>query len=225
MRLNTSTYTPLPLFLLLLLQAITLTTSYKKQPFPISDTADAYHSESPYADSHTHPSFLGRLNDPNPSGPTRNNPGGQRSISDPFPTPPIWVKSTESLNLNANDSDSGRQWSRIAGESVTLQVVRFEEEGVLPRQECPAMVGPGADGAYHCIDAAHGYCDRRSGTCWCFNGHAGMNCSECDPFHHFDPSDFDKEHPSCLPNVLCPNDCSGAGKCNYTTVRRPSVDC
>lgn len=210
--------------LLLPFFSLPLSAAYIKQPFPHSDLFDAIHSGSPYIISNSHPAFLGRLHAPLPPGPPLNNPGGQRSFSSPNPSPPPWVKHPpQDATSYSNSSEvsggiSSVQWSRVAGESLTLQVLRFENEGVLPRQECPGMVGPGSDGAYYCSEREKGYCDRRSGTCWCYAGYAGEDCSECDPFHHQDPSRPISASLRCIPNRLCPNDCSAAGACNYTTV-------
>jgi hypothetical protein len=55
-----------------------------------------------------------------------------------------------------------------------------------------------------------GYCDRRSGTCFCNVGYQGIDCSECQSSHY-------KLGSLCYPKKLCPDDCNGAGSCNYTT--------
>ncbi|RYH20594.1 hypothetical protein EON65_23015 [archaeon] len=81
-------------------------------------------------------------------------------------------------------------------------------EGVSPRQSCPGMVGPFSDGAYYCSAREFGYCDRRSGTCFCNTGYKGIDCTECQDSHF-------KIGFHCFPKKLCPNDCSGAGTCNY----------
>ena len=81
-------------------------------------------------------------------------------------------------------------------------------EGVSPRQACPNMVGPFSDGNYYCSAREFGYCDRRSGTCFCNVGYQGIDCSECQDSHF-------KIGAHCYPKKLCPSDCSGAGTCNY----------
>ena len=48
------------------------------------------------------------------------------------------------------------------------QPLRFT--GVNGRQNCPGMIGP-LDGMYYCTDKAFGYCDRRSGACFCGGGY------------------------------------------------------
>ena len=81
-------------------------------------------------------------------------------------------------------------------------------EGVSPRQQCPGMVGPFSDGSYYCSAREFGYCDRRSGTCFCNTGYQGIDCTECQSSHF-------KIGNLCYPKKLCPNDCNGAGTCNY----------
>ncbi|KAL9178492.1 hypothetical protein ACHAXT_001830 [Thalassiosira profunda] len=75
---------------------------------------------------------------------------------------------------------------------------------------CPKMVGPFEDGQHHCGSPAHGYCDRRSGVCFCNEGYSGESCEECAPTH-FEVGGL------CYPKRLCPGDCSNAGECNYLT--------
>lgn len=83
-------------------------------------------------------------------------------------------------------------------------------EGVHPRQNCTNMVGP-INSQYYCRGPEFGYCDRRSGTCWCETGYAGEGCDQCANAYY--PS----TDGLCLPRVYCPNDCSANGVCNYTT--------
>ena len=82
-------------------------------------------------------------------------------------------------------------------------------DGVRPRQVCPAMVGPLGGGNYYCRGKEYGYCDRRSGTCFCEMGYQGIDCGECTPTHFAMGS-------LCYPKKLCAGDCSGHGTCNYT---------
>ncbi|CAM9876359.1 unnamed protein product, partial [Sphacelaria rigidula] len=82
-------------------------------------------------------------------------------------------------------------------------------EGVHPRQICPGMVGPVEDGQYYCLSKEHGYCDRRSGTCFCSVGYQGIACQECSSTHY-------AQGGLCYPKLLCPNDCSGAGTCHFS---------
>lgn len=91
---------------------------------------------------------------------------------------------------------------------TTEQELLFE--GSSPRQSCPGMVGPFSDGNYYCTAREYGYCDRRSGTCFCNVGYKGIDCSDCHDSHFLIGS-------SCFPKKLCPNDCSGAGSCNFET--------
>lgn len=83
-------------------------------------------------------------------------------------------------------------------------------ENLIPIQVCPGMVGPFSDGSYYCTAKEYGYCDRRSGTCFCNMGYQGIQCSECTPSYFLVGS-------LCYPKKLCPDDCSGAGTCNYFT--------
>ena len=72
------------------------------------------------------------------------------------------------------------------------------------------MTTPDAAGHYYCAHTLAGYCDRRSGTCFCYNGYQGTGCGECRPTHF-------RQEPLCLPKKLCPQDCSGSGVCDYST--------
>jgi len=83
-------------------------------------------------------------------------------------------------------------------------------EGVSPRQVCPGMVGPFTDGNYYCTAREFGYCDRRSGACFCNIGYEGIDCTSCSPSYF-------KVGTLCYPKKLCPNDCSFAGQCDYWT--------
>jgi len=57
----------------------------------------------------------------------------------------------------------------------------------------------------------YGYCDRRSGTCFCNKGYTGNSCEDCVPSFH-------RIGTLCYPKKRCPNDCSsGAGDCDYFT--------
>lgn len=110
----------------------------------------------------------------------------------------------------------------IYGDPTNLQRERINEgsfespeqellyEGVSPRQACPNMVGPFSDGNYYCTAREFGYCDRRSGTCFCNVGYRGIDCTECSDSHY-------KINSVCFPRKLCPDDCSGAGSCDYAT--------
>ena len=106
---------------------------------------------------------------------------------------------------------------------------------------CPNMVGPFYDendgndvdddfttsnGYYYCTSNRNGYCDRRSGTCFCNEGYIGDGCESCDTLTHIDVGGM-----MCHPKRLCPNDCSNSnynnnnmneeerrgGVCNYIT--------
>lgn len=81
-------------------------------------------------------------------------------------------------------------------------------EGPSARQSCPQMVGPFADGNYYCTAKEYGYCDRRSGTCFCHVGYEGVDCSNCQSTHY-------RVGYLCYPKILCPDDCNAAGVCNY----------
>lgn len=79
---------------------------------------------------------------------------------------------------------------------------------------CPNMVGPVADAEgldkYYCTGIEYGYCDVRSGACFCNEGYQGHACNKCAPTHVM-------VGMLCQPRKLCPNDCSTAGECNYLT--------
>lgn len=83
-------------------------------------------------------------------------------------------------------------------------------EQAVKTQTCPGMVGPFTDGNYFCTAKEYGYCDRRSGVCFCNIGYQGIDCSECTPSYF-------KVDYLCYPKKLCPNDCNGAGVCDYWT--------
>ena len=85
-------------------------------------------------------------------------------------------------------------------------------------QICPAMVGPVGDNKYYCNGKEYGYCDRRSGTCFCNMGYMGIDCSICTNTH-FELGGL------CYPKKICPNDCSGGGcVMQCTLVLRASLD-
>ena len=77
------------------------------------------------------------------------------------------------------------------------------------RQNCPEMVGP-INNKYYCGREEYGLCDRRSGTCFCNNGYSGLDCHACTPAFFWNGT-------FCLAKKRCPNDCSGAGVCNFFT--------
>ena len=81
-------------------------------------------------------------------------------------------------------------------------------EGVSPRQACPGMVGPFSDGNFYCTAKEFGYCDKRSGACFCNTGYVGIDCSDCHGSHY-------KVGTLCVPKSLCPDDCNGAGACDF----------
>ena len=110
----------------------------------------------------------------------------------------------------------------IYGDPSNLQRERINEgafetpteamfyEGVFPRQVCPGMVGPFTDGNYYCTAREYGYCDRRSGACFCNMGYEGIDCSSCTPSYF-------KVGNICYPKKLCPDDCDFSGTCDYWT--------
>lgn len=103
---------------------------------------------------------------------------------------------------------STMQRERINEGAVETATHELLYEGVSPRQACPGMVGPFSDGNFYCTAREFGYCDRRSGACFCNVGYQGVDCSDCKPTHF-------KHEGSCFPKKLCPNDCSGAGDCDF----------
>ena len=81
-------------------------------------------------------------------------------------------------------------------------------EGSSPRQSCPGMVGPFSDGNYYCTAREYGYCDKRSGICFCNMGYGGIDCAECIGSHF-------RLGSLCYPKKLCVDNCNGAGECNF----------
>ena len=62
---------------------------------------------------------------------------------------------------------------------------------------------------YFCTSPDHGYCDRRSGTCFCNDGYQGLSCETCNLATHVEVGNL------CHPRKECLNDCSGSyGYCN-----------
>ena len=53
-----------------------------------------------------------------------------------------------------------------------------------PAENCPGMVGPIGAGLYYCTHEKAGYCDRRSGACFCYDGYSGMDCAKCHHTHY-----------------------------------------
>mmetsp|Transcript_13623 Transcript_13623/g.16691 ORF Transcript_13623/g.16691 Transcript_13623/m.16691 type:complete len:340 (+) Transcript_13623:857-1876(+) len=72
------------------------------------------------------------------------------------------------------------------------------------------MIGPIDDDTYYCLAKEYGYCDRRSGTCFCNEGYQGVSCEDCSPSQI-------RVGSLCYPRKLCPNSCSGAGDCDHLT--------
>jgi hypothetical protein len=102
------------------------------------------------------------------------------------------------------------QRERINEGSAGMATQELLFEGTAPRQSCPGMIGPFIDGSYYCNAKEYGYCDRRSGTCFCNTGYQGIDCSECQPAYY-------RLGGLCYSKKLCINDCSNAGSCNYNT--------
>lgn len=59
------------------------------------------------------------------------------------------------------------------------------------------MVGPVDDGMYYCLGKEHGYCDRRSGTCFCNVGYQGISCQDCSSTHY-------EQGGLCYPKLVWP---------------------
>ena len=77
-------------------------------------------------------------------------------------------------------------------------------------RNCPSMVGPLKNDKYHCTSIFNGYCDRRSGTCFCNDGYSGDACQECN-------DNYQMIGGLCYPKNECPSGCSNAGACDYLT--------
>jgi hypothetical protein len=151
---------------LLLLVALSLLQPASRDAFRILDplagaaNATASSSNAPAYFVAYAPGFVGRVQDPDNPRRFRVNPGSQFSLAQP-------------------------------------NIFR----GVLPRQDCPGMVavettatatagtaggaaaaGRSAGGTlFYCSRAEAGYCDRRSGACFCFEGYQGVSCEACRP--------------------------------------------
>ena len=103
--------------------------------------------------------------------------------------------------------------------SLSTTARRRIENDVNRLFNCPNMVGlyydknDGNDdtisnGYYYYTSNRNGYCDRRSGTCFCTNKewYIGDGCEEaCDTLTHIDMGGM-----MCHPKRLCPNDCSNS---------------
>ena len=115
----------------------------------------------------------------------------------------------------------GRERVNQGYQSHTLQQV---SPNVNRLQSCPGMVGPLVDDKFYCHGKEYGYCDRRTGTCFCNSGYEGLSCDVCSQAHIMKGS-------LCYPKKLCPNDCSGSGKCDFLTgicdckKYREGIDC
>ena len=81
-------------------------------------------------------------------------------------------------------------------------VVTCVAETCVCAENCPGMVGPLDDGYYYCTHQKAGYCDRRSGACFCYNGYSGPDCSKCKHTHY-------EEGALCLEKSAC--DLGGRG--------------
>lgn len=123
------------------------------------------------------------------------------------------------------DPDNPRRYRVNEGNPFSLAQPNIFR-GVLPRQDCPNMIGPFEHGVYYCTSKEAGYCDRRSGACFCSKGYQGKDCSICRSTHMRNTTTG-----TCDPKVICPNDCSGAGSCDTATgmctcrKNRRGIDC
>jgi hypothetical protein len=131
------------------------------------------------------------------------------------------------------DPDNPRRFRVNPGNQFSLAQPNIFR-GVLPRQECPGMItvavnatdSARASTLYYCSREEAGYCDRRSGACFCYEGYQGLDCSACRPTHF-----RNKDSGLCEKKALCPNDCSGGGECDSKTgmckcrYGRKGVDC
>ena len=97
---------------------------------------------------------------------------------------------------------------RVNEGAQTTNAFPQQQEPVHARQNCPGMVGPLGDGKFYCLGKEYGYCDRRSGTCFCNMGYQGVDCGSCRASHY-------RSGSLCYPRSLCPNDCTGHGICNF----------
>ncbi len=107
---------------------------------------------------------------------------------------------------NVHQFTTAQTWSN---QGYTDSIVLGDSVGKNRLTSCPKMIGPIND-EYFCSDIEKGYCDRRSGTCFCNDGYMGDACDECAPTHV-------KRGGICYPKTPCPNNCSRFGECNYQT--------
>jgi len=119
-----------------------------------------------------------------------------------------FVPYEKGFTQNTQDPASTQNKTRV-NHGYTSSMLLGEQVGSNRLFSCPSMVGP-VDEQYFCSSPDHGYCDRRSGTCFCNEGYAGEACQDCAPTHI-------EVGGLCYPKRLCPNDCSFAGECNYLT--------
>jgi hypothetical protein len=96
------------------------------------------------------------------------------------------------------------------GEDETAKA-SFQTEIVSPSNISPPPPPPPPPSLqYYCLAKEYGYCDRRSGTCFCNVGYEGYDCGTCSPSHI-------RYGGLCYPKKYCPSDCSGSGECDYLT--------
>ena len=110
------------------------------------------------------------------------------------------------VGSSGDPSNLGRERVNEGAFESLAQELLYESNN--PRQACPGMVGPFSDGNFYCTAREYGYCDKRSGACFCNKGYSGLDCSECSGSHF-------RVGTLCLPKTLCIDDCNGAGECNF----------
>ena len=60
----------------------------------------------------------------------------------------------------------------------------------------------GSDGHFYCTADTAGYCDRRSGACFCYDGYTGDDCSQCEVAFYRNAASGLCEPRSALPAVI-----------------------
>ena len=146
---------------------------------------------------------------------------GQRCCCMPRPAPSaLGGRHSSRAQLNApistgftgyyGDPTTPRRTRVNAGAPFTPSLAYPRFVGVNPRRSCPRMTEMKEDAVYYCRGQEFGYCDRRSGTCFCNNGYGGEGCDKCSATHY---EHIVNGEPMCFPRSKCPNDCSGGGSC------------
>ena len=125
-----------------------------------------------------------------------------------------FVPYEDGFNGHMNEAKDPRALRNNEGSPFSESQPRLFE-GQKPRQNCPKMISdPEDEDMYYCTNKIYGYCDRRTGSCWCYEGYGGEGCEICSPQYYETVNNGTKV---CLPKIYCPSDCHGMGDCDLTT--------